>query len=135
VALYRRLIHRSASRDGGSREGGRSERPFALKARRPPFRRRIRVDRRPRIRFVPAEPEPGVELGTYRIDRPLGRGGMGAVFLAHDATLHRPVALKVLESSPDGETARTRLLREARNAAALNHPNICTIYEVGEAAG
>ena len=77
---------------------------------------------------------PGVSLGTYRIERPLGQGGMGAVFLAHDATLHRRVALKVLTSGND-DTARDRLLREARNAAALNHPNICTIYEVGDVDG
>ena len=74
-------------------------------------------------------------LGPYQIQRPLGRGGMGVVFLAHDATLHRQVAIKVLGSTADGETARARLLREARNAAALNHPNICTVYEVGEADG
>ncbi len=79
--------------------------------------------------------EPGVKLGAYQIDRPLGRGGMGVVFLAHDTTLHRQVALKVLEASADSGTARARLLREARNAAALNHPNICTVYEVGEADG
>ena len=79
--------------------------------------------------------QPGAKLGPYRIQRPLGRGGMGVVFLAHDATLHRQVAIKVLGSSADGETARARLLREARNAAALNHPNICTVYEVGEADG
>jgi TolB-like protein/tetratricopeptide (TPR) repeat protein/predicted Ser/Thr protein kinase len=60
---------------------------------------------------------------------------MGVVFLAHDTTLHRQVALKVLGSPGDGETARVQLLREARNAAALNHPNICTVYEVGEADG
>ncbi len=79
--------------------------------------------------------EPGVSLGTYRIERLLGRGGMGVVFLAHDTRLRRQVALKVLESPADDGTARDRLLREARNAAALNHPNICTIYEVGEANG
>ena len=79
--------------------------------------------------------EPGVRLGTYEIQRALGRGGMGVVFLAHDTTLHRQVALKVLEAPADDETARTRLLREARNAAALNHPNICTVYEVGDADG
>ena len=77
----------------------------------------------------------GTLLGPYEIQAPLGRGGMGVVFLAHDTTLHRQVALKVLASRADDETARTRLLREARNAAALNHPNICTIYEVGEADG
>ncbi len=78
---------------------------------------------------------PGTELGSYRIERLLGRGGMGAVFLAYDTALHRQVALKVLTEPADGETSRTRLLREARNAAGLNHPNICTIYEVGEADG
>ncbi|MGH9255207.1 MAG: protein kinase domain-containing protein [Vicinamibacterales bacterium] len=79
--------------------------------------------------------EPGVKLGAYQIERQLGRGGMGVVFLAHDTTLHRRVALKVLGSPTDDGTARVRLLREARNAAALNHPNICTVYEVGEADG
>ena len=79
--------------------------------------------------------EPGVTLGTYQIERRLGRGGMGVVFLAHDTTLHRRVALKVLGSPTDDGTARARLLREARNAAALNHPNICTVHEVGEANG
>ena len=79
--------------------------------------------------------EPGIKLGSYQIDRPLGRGGMGAVFLAHDTILHRQVALKVLGSPGDAGTAHSQLLREARNAAALNHPNICTVYEVGEANG
>ena len=54
----------------------------------------------------------------------------------HDTTLHRPAALKVLDERADAEASRNRLLRaEARNAAALNHPNICTVYEVGEADG
>jgi non-specific serine/threonine protein kinase len=78
----------------------------------------------------------GARLGAYQIERPLGRGGMGVVLLAHDATLRRRVALKVLEGSPaEGLGGRAHLLREARNAAALNHPNICTVYEVGEADG
>lgn len=77
--------------------------------------------------------DPGTTLGSYRIERLLGRGGMGAVFLAYDTRLHRQVALKVVGGRADGETSRTRLLREARNAAALNHPNICTVHEVGEA--
>ena len=51
------------------------------------------------------------------------------MFLAHDTTLRRKVALKVLGSATEDETARDRLLREARNAAALNHANICTVYE------
>lgn len=86
------------------------------------------------------EPDPdrvleGITLGAYRIERLLGRGGMGAVFLAYDTRLDRSVALKLVDAPADGDTARSRLLREARNAAALNHPNICTIHEVGEANG
>jgi serine/threonine-protein kinase len=79
--------------------------------------------------------QPGLKLGTYRIERPLGRGGMGVVFLAYDTILHRHVALKVLASKADAGTARERLLREARNAAALSHPNICTVHEIGESDG
>ncbi len=74
-------------------------------------------------------------LGGYRIERLLGRGGMGSVFLAYDTTLHRHVALKTLDGLADGDAARSRLLREARSAAALSHPNICTIYEIGDASG
>src|SRR5262245_34521914 len=79
--------------------------------------------------------EPGTTFGSYRIARLLGSGGMGAVYLAHDAVLHRPVALKIVSAPGDGAAARPRVLREARSAAALNHPNICTIYEVGDAQG
>jgi TolB-like protein/predicted Ser/Thr protein kinase len=81
---------------------------------------------------LPVSTMPGGTLSGYRIERLLGRGGMGAVFLAHDTQLHRLVAIKVLDPLGDDATMRERLLREARNAAALNHPNICTIHEVGE---
>ena len=78
----------------------------------------------------------GEQLGSYKILSLLGAGGMGEVYRAHDAKLGRDVALKVLprELADDPEW-RTRLLREARAAASLNHPNICTIHEVGEADG
>jgi len=78
----------------------------------------------------------GAQLGSYVIRRPLGSGGMGTVYEAWDTRLERTVALKVL-SSADFDPARssTQLLREARAAAALNHPNVCTIYEVGEIDG
>ena len=75
----------------------------------------------------------GANVGSYRIERLLGRGGAGTVYLAYDTTLHRQVALKMITALADGETSRARLQREARNAAALNHPNICTVYEVGDA--
>src|SRR4029079_18789053 len=78
---------------------------------------------------------PLTTLGSYRIERQLGRGGMGTAYLAYNTTPHRNVALKVLDGQTEGEQARDHLLREARNAAALNHPNICTVYEVGEASG
>ena len=77
----------------------------------------------------------GTHLGKYRIERPVGEGGMGVVFLAHDTTLRRNVAIKILESIGSASVARDRLLQEARSASALNHPNICTVYEVAEASG
>ncbi len=74
----------------------------------------------------------GAELGHYRIIRELGRGGMGVVYLARDQRLERHVAIKVL-AADRGDT-RPRLLREARAIAAIDHPNICAVYEVGETA-
>jgi tetratricopeptide (TPR) repeat protein len=77
--------------------------------------------------------KPGDVVTHYRIVDKIGEGGMGVIFKADDLTLQRPVALKVLtRSSASGAANRARLLREARAAAALNHPNICTIYEVHE---
>jgi len=74
----------------------------------------------------------GARLGPYEIVGPLGVGGMGEVYRATDTRLERVVAIKVL---PDGITASPQTLerfqREARAASALNHPNICTIYDVG----
>ena len=75
-------------------------------------------------------------LGPYKIVAPLGAGGMGEVYRAHDPRLQRDIALKVLpESYTADATARARLIREARSAAALSHPNICMVHEVGESDG
>jgi len=76
----------------------------------------------------------GSSFGHYRILEKIGQGGMGEVFLAADTTLHRMVALKFLPKIlADSEESRERFMVEARAAAALSHPNICVIHEVGEA--
>src|SRR5438128_2641700 len=78
----------------------------------------------------------GTPLGRYEILSELGAGGMGEVYLAEDTQLGRRVAIKLLPPEPiSDENARKRLVREARAAATLDHPNICSIYEVGEADG
>ena len=71
--------------------------------------------------------------GRYRLEEELGRGAMGVVYRAFDQTLQREVAVKLVAPAALGTDGRARLLREARAAAALNHPNICTVYEVQEA--
>jgi class 3 adenylate cyclase len=91
---------------------------------------------------TPSEGEPvevGAELrnqvGRYRVVRLLGRGGMGSVYLAHDSLLDRDIALKIPHFGSAGGEMMDRFLREARAAGRLQHPNICTVHEVGEADG
>ena len=75
-------------------------------------------------------------FGRYRIQGQLGRGGMGSVYLAEDTQLDRMVALKTPSTSNDvKERVVHRFYREARAAAAINHPNVCAIFDVGEMLG
>ncbi len=79
---------------------------------------------------VPIPLSPGTRLGSYEITAALGAGGMGEVYRARDVRLERDVAIKLLTG--DHDDAAERLLREARSASALNHPNICTLHEINE---
>ena len=79
--------------------------------------------------------EPGARLGHYEILAPIGSGGMGVVYRARDTTLGRIVAIKLAGQASDDDARSRRLLREAQHASALNHPNICTIHEIGDADG
>ena len=76
----------------------------------------------------------GVEIGGYRVEELIGRGGMGEVYRAHDSRLERNVALKILAPRyVDDDAFRERLLRESRLAASLDHPNVVPVYDAGAA--
>src|SRR6187399_1142486 len=75
---------------------------------------------------------PGTRLGPYEILSPLGAGGMGEVYRARDARLGRDVAIKVLpQHLSSNSEVRARFEREAKTISSLNHPNICTLFDVG----
>ena len=80
-------------------------------------------------------PQPGEQLGHYRIFRLLGQGGMGAVFEAEDLESGRRVALKVLSQMLDAPEARERFFREGRMAASINHPNSVYVFGTEEIGG
>src|SRR3569832_1412852 len=77
----------------------------------------------------------GRVVGHYRVLEKIGEGGMGVVYRAHDEILNRDVALKVLPDPLVAAMGRDHLLHEARAGSALNHPNICTVYEVVDIDG
>src|SRR5437762_6983777 len=83
---------------------------------------------------APGDPVPaGERIGPYTVMEPLGAGGMGEVYKAHDQRLDRHVAIKFLSRRiTDDAASRGRFEREARAASALNHPRICTVYDVGD---
>ncbi len=79
---------------------------------------------------------PGARLGSYEVLSPLGAGGMGEVYKARDTRLDRTVAIKVLPSHlADRPQLRERFEREARTIASLNHPHICSLYDIGQQDG
>jgi serine/threonine protein kinase len=85
---------------------------------------------------TPADPRLGTRLAGYRIRAPLGRGGMGVVYLAEQERPHRQVALKLLlDPATASPTFRGRFLRESELAAAIDHPNVLPVYDAGETDG
>src|SRR5262245_46804636 len=79
------------------------------------------------------KPRKGERIGHYEILAPLGSGGLGEVYLVHDSRLGRKVALNLLPPSRTADPKlRARFFREAQLASALDHPNVCTIHEVGQ---
>jgi serine/threonine protein kinase len=75
------------------------------------------------------------QFGRYRLEKLLGKGGMGVVYLAHDTQLDRRVALKMPTEALAEGVPRERFFREARAAATLSHPNLCPVYDIGELDG
>jgi serine/threonine protein kinase len=79
--------------------------------------------------------QPGARLGPYEIGALLGAGGMGEVYRARDTRLDRSVAVKILHTESTDPERRSRFEREAKAIAALTHPHICTLHDVGHHEG
>jgi serine/threonine protein kinase len=79
--------------------------------------------------------QPGATIGPYQLERLLGRGGVGEVWLARDTRLDRTVAIKALGLVQEDDQSAIRFGREARNLARLNHPSIVHVYDVGQLDG
>src|SRR5262245_28690644 len=77
----------------------------------------------------------GTHFGRYEIVAPIGAGGMGEVYKAHDTELRRDIAIKILQGTVADRNSWDRFRREARTASSLSHPNICAVYDVGESEG
>jgi tRNA A-37 threonylcarbamoyl transferase component Bud32/tetratricopeptide (TPR) repeat protein len=120
-AACREMVAALARRDGGAGPGAdaatRDERGGRAK------------------RAKGAELAPGETVGRYVIAHPIGRGGMGTVYLARDPSLDRRVAIKLLRSSALDHDAQVRLLREAQAMAKVDHPNVIAVYDIGEHDG
>lgn len=107
--------------------------PFVPKAQTPQTNTESAQERTATLNLTPSAP---TQLGHFQILGKLGEGGMGVVYRAHDTLLDRVVALKLVSTSQHNDPqARKRLLREARVAARLDHPNICTVYSIEEVEG
>ena len=98
-----------------------------------PTERRPLTRPTPTGKIAPTATMTGQTLGHYRIDEPIGAGGMGEVYKATDTRLDRPVAIKVLLAHvADDPDLRQRFEREAKTISSLNHPHICTLYDIGK---
>jgi eukaryotic-like serine/threonine-protein kinase len=100
----------------------------------PPLRDTIRGTRHVTSHDDSAPVGPGSQVGAYRLDTAIGKGGMGVVYRATDTRFNRTVAVKFISNELADSPARQRFQREAQSASSLNHPHILTVYDAGEVA-